>query len=108
MKFGRKLTHKEERFLEFLIKRSSISLPGNWKQGLFVLPMDDGGMGGLYLLYEGEDIKGRKFGTQIADFEFKDTDGIDVIASLNLDDKGSLFELDIWKTDFGKPILVNL
>ncbi|WP_420885213.1 DUF6984 family protein, partial [Candidatus Symbiothrix dinenymphae] len=33
-----------------------------------------------------------------------DEDGVDVIASLNIDDTGDLYELDIWKTDFSPLI----
>jgi hypothetical protein len=102
MESHRKPTQQEKRLLEFLIKQSSVNIPYNWEQGLLVRTMDDGGMGSLYLFYEGEDIKDRKFGKQVSEFQFKDADGVDVIASLNLDDIGVLFELDIWKTDFGK------
>ena len=35
---------------------------------------------------------------------FTDEDGVKVIASLNVDSDGHLFELDIWKTDFS-PLL---
>ncbi len=44
------------------------------------------------------------FGKQISDFQFTDVDGVEVIASLNVDSDGNLLELDIWKTDFGKLI----
>jgi hypothetical protein len=39
-------------------------------------------------------------GKKIAEAEFTDEDGIPVSAVLNLDDKGQLFELDMWKVDF--------
>ena len=61
-------------------------------------------MESLYLYPRGKIITGRKFGRQISDFQFTDVDGIEVIASLNVDSDGNLFELDIWKTDFGKLI----
>lgn len=66
--------------------------------------MDDGEMGSLLLFPEGILNEKRKFGEQVSDFQFKDEDGIDVIASLNLDDNGKLLELDVWKTDFSKLI----
>lgn len=69
-----------------------------------VRPMNDGMMGSLYLFPQGKIIAGRKFGKQISDFQFTDVDGVEVIASLNVDSDGNLFELDIWKTDFGKLI----
>lgn len=41
-------------------------------------------------------------GRQISEFQFTDIDGVEVIASLNVDVDGVLFELDIWKTNFEK------
>ncbi|WP_421750901.1 DUF6984 family protein [Croceimicrobium sp.] len=35
----------------------------------------------------------------------KDADGVEVIATLYLDKDGSLFELDLWKTNF-EPLLI--
>ena len=64
--------------------------------------MDDGEMGSLYLFPHGKVLGGRTLGEQVSDFHFTDLDGVNVIASLNVDSNGSLFELDIWKTDFGK------
>ena len=77
-------------------------MPENWKNGLLVCPMDDGEMGSLYLFPHGKVIEDRVLGEQISDFQFTDSDGVEVIASLNVDNNGNLFELDIWKTDFGK------
>lgn len=102
MELSRKPTIQEERLLELLVKKSSIAIPENWKDGLLVRPMDDGEMGSLYLFPQGKVIEGRVLGEQISDFQFSDLDGVEVIASLNLDSNGSLFELDIWKTNFGK------
>lgn len=102
----RKLWSKEERLLEFLISRSSIPISENWRSGLLVRPMDDGGMGSLCLFPNGEVVEGRVFGQRVSDYQFTDLDGVVVIASLNLDNKGNLFELDIWKTDFSKLIAI--
>lgn len=104
MKYHRKPTKQEERLLELLVSQSSITLPTDWKETLLVSPMDDGEMGSLLLFPEGILNEKRKFGEQVSDFQFKDEDGIDVIASLNLDDNGKLLELDVWKTDFSKLI----
>ena len=46
----------------------------------------------------------RKSETLISDCEFKDKDGITVVASLYVDDNNDLYELDIWKTDFSPLI----
>ncbi|MGV8094872.1 MAG: hypothetical protein AB2L24_23720 [Mangrovibacterium sp.] len=102
MELNRKPTSQEERLLEILVKKSSIAIPENWKDGLLVRPMNDGGMGSLHLFPQGKVIEGRVLGEQVSDFQFTDLDGVEVIASLNVDNDGNLFELDIWKTDFGK------
>ena len=104
MKLNRKPTSQEERLIEILLQKSFLEIPKDWKEGLMVRSMDDGMMGSLYLYPRGKIITGRKFGRQISDFQFTDVDGIEVIASLNVDSGGNLFELDIWKTDFGKLI----
>ena len=100
MESNRKPTGQEERLLEILVKKSSKVIPKNWKEGLLVRSMDDGEMGSLYLFPEGKIIENRVFGEQVSDFQFTDLDGIEVIASLNIDSNGNLFELDIWKTNF--------
>jgi hypothetical protein len=102
MELSRKPTIQEEKLLELLVQKSSMAIPENWKDRLLVRPMDDGEMGSLYLFPQGEVIEGRELGEQISDFQFTDLDGVEVIASLNVDNNGKLFELDIWKTDFGK------
>lgn len=104
MKFYRIPTRKEEQLIELLIHKSSLGIPEDWKNGLLVSPMNDGGMGSLYLFPHSEITKDRKFGKQVSEFQFTDTDGVEVLASLNVDSDGNLFELDIWKTDFGKLI----
>jgi hypothetical protein len=60
--------------------------------------MKDGGMGSVR--FKDSDNRERRFGKKIAEAEFRDQDGIPVSAVLNLDDKGQLFELDMWKVDF--------
>jgi hypothetical protein len=61
--------------------------------------MDDGGMGSL-LLAPKDANPSRKFGRQLVLGQFLDTDGIPVSVSINVDQEGKLFELDIWKVDF--------
>ena len=104
MELNRQPTKQEERLLALLIKKSSVIFPGNWKDNLLVRPMDDGEMGSLYLFPNGKTIMGRTLGEQVSEFQFADLDGVEVIASLNIDANGELFELDIWKTDYGKLI----
>jgi len=102
MELTRRPTIEEERLLELLVKRSSVAIPENWKTGLLVCPADDGEMGGLLLIPLGKMATGRNFGEQVSDYQYKDLDGIEVVASLSVDEDGDLFELDMWKTNFGK------
>lgn len=104
MESNRKPNIQEERLIEILLRRSSLEISKDWKEGLLVRPMDNGMKGSLYLYPQGKIITGRKFGKQVSDFQFTDVDGVEVIASLNVDSDGNLLELDIWKTDFGKLI----
>jgi hypothetical protein len=65
-----------------------------------VQEMADGGMGSLYLVHPFKGRSERLFGGRVAEIQFADSDGVLVIASLNVDKDGDLFELDMWKTDF--------
>ena len=104
MQLNRKIMPQEEKLLVMLVNKASIKLSPNWKENLLVRPMPDGAMGSLYLFPEGVINIQRLFGKQVSEYHFIDEDGVKVIASLNVDDKGELLELDIWKTDF-RPLL---
>lgn len=65
--------------------------------------MNDGGMGSLLLLPHGTK-RDRQFGRQACDHQFKDADGVDVIATLNVDMNEELFELDMWKMDYSPVV----
>jgi hypothetical protein len=60
--------------------------------------MDDGGMGSLRFCAGEEEA--RHLGSKLAEKEFIDSDGVPVIVTVNLDNRGELYELDIWKVDF--------
>ena len=98
------------RKLELLIlgqikKNATIIIPSNSKNDLLVCPINDDGMGSLTLYPKGiNEIPKRYMGACISEIMFKDKDGIEVIASLNTDNNGNLYELDIWKTDFSPLI----
>ncbi len=62
--------------------------------------MNDGGMGSLRLLPSNVNKENRLFGKQISEYKFLDSDDIEVIASLYLDQNNELFEIDVWKVDF--------
>jgi len=102
MQLNRKPSAQEEKLLELLVGKSAITIPENWKEGLLVRSMDDDGMGSLHLFPQGQVSDERVFGKRVSEFQFKDLDGVEVIVSLHIDNNGSLFEQDVWKTDFGK------
>ena len=94
----RHLMPDEKRLLMLLLssRPDGVRLRGQIDEVL-VQEMADGGMGGLRFEEEGADR--RRF-TTLASAQFKDADGISVLVSLDLDQNGRLFELDVWKVDF--------
>lgn len=101
----RTLNKSESLLLEQLIKTATIAVPSNWYDELLVTPMNDDGMGSLTLYPKGVNEGPKRFmGACISEIMFKDKDGIEIIASLNTDNNGNLYELDIWKTDFSPLI----
>lgn len=96
----RKPTPQEFKLIEPLINQAPVSINDSWKDLLEVEPLNDGEMGSLRLFPYGELQEDRLFGEQASDLIFKDQDGVEVIATLYLDQCGDLFEIDIWKTDF--------
>ena len=97
----RRLTQREKGLLLELIKRSNTKISANWEQGLLVVPIN-GITGSLIMYPKGVSENGRTLGVQASECQFLDLDGVLVIAALNLDAHGNLFELDLWKTDFSK------
>lgn len=97
----RRLTQREKGLLLELIKRSNTKIAANWEQGLLVVPIN-GITGSLIMYPKGVSENGRTLGVQASECQFLDLDGVPVIAALNLDAHGNLFELDLWKTDFSK------
>ncbi|PWC42366.1 hypothetical protein TSO221_21870 [Azospirillum sp. TSO22-1] len=59
--------------------------------------MNDGGMGSLSFV--NETTPHLRFGQEIGEADFDDADGVLVSVTLNLDQNGDLFELDVWKVD---------
>ena len=98
---------KEFMLLEFLLGEANLSTSTEViLESLKVADMDDGGMGSLRLFPKGSDDRDEKIGKRASACQFTDEDGVEVIASLNLDQNGNLYELDMWKTDFGKVIRI--
>jgi hypothetical protein len=100
MESNRKPTREEEELIDFLIQKSLKKFSSDWKEEITVQTMNDGGMGSLVICSTDKREQERRFGEQISEYHFIDKDGVDVIVSLNVDNNGNLFELDIWKTDF--------
>ena len=96
----RDLKPHEQELIEQLINASpefqAISL-----ESVQVKSLQDGGMGSLRLACE---CQRPLLGQTISEYRFADSDGVEVITCLNLDQQGHLFELDIWKTDFSPLI----
>lgn len=101
MELNREISKDELNLLDFLVRKSGVLFDSDWKNNLKVCPMNDGGMGSLKLIPDGAKLN-RKFGKQIAELQYKDKDGIDVLVSLNIDSEGKLFELDFWKMNYEK------
>lgn len=62
--------------------------------------MADGGMGSIRFAASGSEGRERRLGTVFAEGAFTDRDGVPVSFSVNLDERGALFELDLWRADF--------
>ena len=100
----RELTAGEIRLLDELVRRSSA--PVARAEDLLACPMDDGGMGSIVLAPLPISVIPRRFGSQVAEVWFSDADGVAVSATLNTDEEGELFELDVWKVDFSPLIRI--
>ena len=101
----RKPSGAEERLIRALVTRSAdLQLPSDWNKRLRVRAMNDGGMGSLRLSTSDNEPTHRELGKIVAELQFTDADGIQVLVSLNTDRDGHLFELDVWKTDY-RPLI---
>ncbi len=101
----RKPNPSERRLINFLIQKSNLELKSRSCISLLVQPMKDGNMGSMLLFPEGiTEQDDRQFGKTISQYNFYDEDEVLVKASLNIDRKGRLYELDLWKVDFS-PLL---
>jgi len=72
---------------------------GLFKESL-VEPMADGGMGSLRFYGSNVSQSNRRMSEAIVQGEFNDRDGMLVSFTINLDNNGNLFELDLWRVDF--------
>ena len=103
----RKPTQVELDLIKFLVNQSSLKLPFLEKHNLLVSSLEDGRMGSLKLCHNTCSIdENRAMGKMVSEYLFKDIDEIDVVVSLYLDEKGELYELEIWKTDFSELVKI--
>ncbi|QES88569.1 DUF6984 family protein [Rhizosphaericola mali] len=70
---------------------------------LNVKDMQDGQMGSIKFIYDNNTQK-RMFSKQIEEIEFTDKDNIPILVTINIDQFGDLYEVDIWKVDFSQVI----
>jgi hypothetical protein len=101
----RALTDLEARLVEHLLRLapSEDSALLASLDGALVREMSDGGQGSLQFVQPGPL---RRLGRQVAEYRFPDLDGVPVSATLNLDELGDLYELDIFKGDFGTLLAI--
>ena len=103
----RRPSDAEWRLLNLLVFRApQLGLPSGWQEAIRVQHMADGDMGSLRIIRLGEPPSSRHFGRRVAECQFRDEDDVEVLASLNVDQDGRLFELDIWKTNFERLIRI--
>lgn len=92
----RPLEEKEANLVKCLLKNTNyehLDLSGR-----MVEDMEDGGMGSIKFIAS-DDQQGRS-AKQVAELLFEDSDNIPISVSVNVDQYGDLFELDIWRVDF--------
>lgn len=98
----RHLSESEKSLVKLMLQ--GVDFPGITADSLAAIEveeMDDGGMGSL--LFKSSKLD-RLLGKELASKTFVDTDGVEVIVTLSLDNYGDLFELDVWKVDFSPVI----
>ena len=100
----RNLSDDEANLLKALIKKAKISTAEDLFEKIKVKTMDDGGMGSLLLFPDGIEVQGRRIGIRASEIQFKDSDGVPVLVSLNIDNNNKLFEIDSWKMNY-QPLL---
>lgn len=104
----RKPTEAERQLVVALAERASgLQLREGWLDRFVVEEMNDGGMGSLRLSDPSHMSEGsQRFGRTASEYRLRDEDGVEILASLNLDTAGEPFELDMWKVDFSPVIRV--
>ncbi len=90
---SRLLSFDEKRLLSFLLAKANIYKTKNWLDSLIVIPFEDGGMGGYYIIES-------SYTSIASDIVFKDKDGIVVLATLYVNTENEPCEVDVWKMNY--------
>jgi hypothetical protein len=96
----RLLREQEAALIRKLLSGTAFSGKLSQLSEILVREMSDGGMGSIQFYQPSSISDKRRFGKQIAEGAFRDVDGVPVSVTLNLDERGELFELDVFKGDF--------
>ncbi len=98
MMIVRKLKQDEVALITWMIK-NTVEGPNIIREldKISVEEMDDGGMGSLKVVVNGEDR--RIYSRDLAKADLWDMDKVPLFLSVNLDTDGNFFELDIFKAD---------
>ena len=95
----RKLRPEEVSLITWMIKNTDEGdFISSTLEDLIVEEMEDGGMGSLRVVVDGEDK--RVYSRELAKVDLFDVDQMPVFISINLDAAGKFFELDVFKGDF--------
>lgn len=94
----RPLKREEKAVLDRLLEMVQDEASPQSQKEVLVEEMQDGGMGSLRFF--AEPGRKRRMSRELVSAEFIDDDQIPVLLSVNLDEDGELFELDIWKVNF--------
>lgn len=93
----RKLTKNEIILIEFMLELFHYQRPAKFLESILATELSDGGMGSLRFATKNDDSH---FARELGQINLLDTDSIPLNISINLDQYGELYELDVFKVDF--------
>jgi hypothetical protein len=95
----RRIRDDEKALLASLLSNlKNFSLVEERIAGVMVNDPTDGGMGSVKF----HTSDARTLGLTLVEAEYLDADGVLVLIAVNADDRGDLYEVDFWKTDFSR------
>ncbi|MGY0427336.1 MAG: DUF6984 family protein [Polaribacter sp.] len=96
----RNLNQKEKKLIKFLLRK----IKYDYELDNLIVDEIGGYPSESISFLSNRDNVQRKMSKAIIECTFTDVDNIPISISLNIDDEGHLYELDIWKVDFSKII----